>query len=92
MREDALSPTGEVTHDWCPMCEPQVDPLKELVVVLWCPSHQRASTGLDDAALREKFSPNSMAISDEETDAATQRAWADFLHQNAKGQWGRSRP
>ena len=73
------------------MCEPNVDPLKELVVVLWCPSHQRASTGLDDAALREKFSPKSMPICDEETDAATQRAWAEFLHQNAKGQRGRSR-
>lgn len=48
--------------------------------------------GLDDAALREKFSPKSMPISDEETDAATQRAWADFLHQNAKGQRGRSQP
>ncbi len=89
MREDALPSTGEVTHDWCPLCEPGVDPLTELVVVRWCPSHQTALGGTDDIVLRDKLARKSMPTCDEETDAATQRAWAEFLHQNAKGQQGR---
>jgi hypothetical protein len=71
--------TGDVTHNWCPLCEPDVDPLKELVVIRWCHSHRKALTGADDAILRDKLAPESMPICDEKTDPATQRAWAEFL-------------
>ena len=45
MPDDALPPTGEVTRDSCPEYEPLADPVKELVVVRWCPSHQNAAIG-----------------------------------------------
>ena len=92
MREDALPPTGEVTRDWCPKCEPKVDPLTTLVVVRWCAFHWKDPTGPDDAALKDELSTVSLRTCDDETDAATQRAWADFLRRKNKRRRGGARP
>ncbi len=84
MPEDTLPPTGEVTRDWCPKCEPEVDPLTTLVVVRWCAVHWEDPTGPDDAALQEQLAATPMRTCDVETDAATQRAWAEFFHRKKK--------
>ena len=82
--EDAVPPTGEVTRDWCPKCEPKVNPLTALVVVRWCALHWKDPTGPDDAALQEQLTYISMRTCDADTDAATQRAWAEFLRRKSK--------
>ena len=91
MPEDLLPPTSEVTRDWCPECEADVDPLTALVVVRWCAFHGKDPTGPDDAVVEEQLAALSVRTCDTETNAATQRAWAEFLHRKSKRRRGRSR-
>lgn len=84
MAEDALPLTGEVTRDWCPECEPGVDPLTALVVVQWCAFHRKDLTGPDDCTLQGELAAISMRTCDVETDPATQRAWGEFLRRTKR--------
>lgn len=45
---DDLAETPVVTRDWCPGCEPDVDPLRALVRESWCGHHIPSQRGVDD--------------------------------------------
>lgn len=57
-----LPDSPRVTRDWCPGCEPAVDPCRELVELLYCAKHKPLPLGAADdqvrASLRE-FHPGS---------------------------------
>jgi hypothetical protein len=46
---DWLPETGVVTRGYCPGCEPDVDPVKELVHESRCEQHQPVIGGSEDA-------------------------------------------
>ncbi len=92
MPEDAPPPTGEVTRDWCPKCEAEMDPLTARVVDTWCAVYCEDPAGPDDAAVQERLTDVSMRTCNGERHAVTQRAWWAFLHRKNKRRGGRSPP
>ena len=63
-----------VTRAWCPGCDPDIDPTRELVYTRWCDLHQPGVGGAEDARVtaREGFALHAPS----EGDAATCRAFA----------------
>ena len=82
MNPDSQQPdTPRVPRDWCPECQPEVDPLKECVVIAYCIWHPVDLKGLDDPLYKGRFGASSINLGDRETDPDTQRAWAKFLRE-----------
>ncbi len=48
---EPVAETKAVTRDWCPLCEPEVDPLRELVIEARCGEHRPGTSGPDDSKL-----------------------------------------
>ena len=46
---DYLPDTPSVARAYCPGCEPDADPSREILDVRWCESHCPARDGADDA-------------------------------------------
>src|SRR5687768_10256819 len=46
---DYIPDTPAIGRMYCPGCEPEVDPMREILDVRWCESHAPKGTGLDDA-------------------------------------------
>lgn len=51
MTDDALADTPDLSRPYCPTCEPDADPLREILRVRWCWDHPQVVTGADDAAV-----------------------------------------
>ena len=72
--------TPIVARDWCPGCEPKLDPRKEVVVVQRCLWHPADYSGQDDADFIKRFGPaREFQVNPPDTDPETQRAWAAWL-------------
>ena len=50
-----LEKTRPVARDWCPQCEPGVDPVRECVVPYFCADHRSDPTGADDARVSRAY-------------------------------------
>jgi hypothetical protein len=48
---DYLTDTPRVGRDYCPSCEPNADPAREILDVRWCESHTPNRDGVDDEAV-----------------------------------------
>ena len=48
---DFLAETPDVSRPWCPGCEPERDPLKEVLVERRCRMHASEPQGLDDGGV-----------------------------------------
>src|SRR2546428_6337551 len=46
-----LLETLSVARLYCPGCEPNVDPVKEILDVRWCTAHRPKADGVDDAKI-----------------------------------------
>jgi len=71
-----VSQRGEL-RDWCPGCEPDVDPLRELVFENHCWRHKPSERGSADKQVERIMGTDTLdrvSVVPE-----TQRAWADFL-------------
>ena len=68
--------TPSVARMYCPGCEPEVDPISEIVDVRWCESHAPPSAGFDDAAVgaADHFSGTAEAGGEDN------RLWCEILH------------
>ena len=40
--------TGNLARWYCPTCEPQADPVAEVLQVQWCDTHRPVTVGVDD--------------------------------------------
>lgn len=67
--------TPIVTRGWCPGCQPDVDPLRELVIEQWCATHHAPTSGLDDARSAGPCVLSGVT----EIDPETNRQWAQLL-------------
>lgn len=76
--------TVSLASTYCPSCDPNRDPLREILTVHWCDEHRPPSDGADDR--RTTLGRRGLsAMSDAEAD--TNRLWCDLLHRtlNSKG-------
>lgn len=71
-----LLETLSVARLYCPGCEPNVDPVKEILDVRWCVAHRPGADGVDDA----KISTNAHLYGSVEAGGAPNRAMCNFLH------------
>ncbi len=65
-----------MARPWCPGCEPNADPSREILDLRWCEPHAPTRDGLDDAAV------TSDAYLSESSEAGGDgnRRWCDLLH------------
>ena len=71
------SPT--IAFAYCPACDPERDPIRELLTV-HCLAHEPKSDGVDDASARVG---TDFLVSTGEIDAETNRRWCQLLHRPA---------
>lgn len=60
---------------YCPGCEPDRDPIEEILDIRWCRSHIPTAKGLDDDSL----SPTSVLSVNEEAGGKDNRRWCELF-------------
>jgi hypothetical protein len=71
-----LLETLSVARLYCPGCEPDADPVKEILDVRWCAAHCPKADGAED----EKIAANAYLCGSAEAGGAPNRAMCNFLH------------
>jgi hypothetical protein len=76
---------------YCPGCDTERDPLREILTVHWCDAHRPRSDGLDD---RRTTLGRSELCAFPDAEADTNRLWCELLHRtlNRSKPARRSRP
>jgi hypothetical protein len=62
---------------YCPGCQPQADPVRELLVLRWCEAHAPTLDGPDDTAVRSTGEPGGR----DEAAGCDNRRWCDLFHE-----------
>jgi len=73
---DSLPDTPNVARVYCPGCEPDADPDKEILDVFWCHRHQPMRGGEDDAAVTS----TAYLSGTSEAGGEENRSFCDWLH------------
>lgn len=55
MPMDDLAPTPMLGRSWCPDCEPERDPTREILETRWCGRHALRLGGADDEGVRVRL-------------------------------------
>jgi hypothetical protein len=77
---DFLPDTPAVARPYCPDCEPDADPSREILDVRWCAAHTPAWSGAEDSAVRaEAFLSGSTEAGGDDN-----RRWCQLLHRPAR--------
>lgn len=63
-----------MTRPYCPDCEPEADPTKDMLILFWCHRHQPSNDGEADAAVRFEGTTNN------EAGGESNAAWCAFIH------------
>lgn len=69
--------TSFLSSLYCPGCDEERDPSREILTVHWCDAHRPCSDGLDDR--RATLAPSALTASPE-GEAETNRLWCELLH------------
>jgi hypothetical protein len=67
-----------VARSYCPGCEPDADPIGQILVVRWCEVHQPGREGADDAAVSLDTS-GALTI---EAGGTDNQRWCALLHRD----------
>jgi hypothetical protein len=79
-----VTETANLASSYCPRCDPERDPSREILTVRWCHEHQPTCEGADD----ERANVGRVALgSAGEANADTNRPWCELVHRA-----GRSKP
>jgi|GEM_PF-1884451 len=74
---DYIEPQGKVTtRPYCPSCEPDTDPTRELVELRWCPPHAPSWDGKDDLLVPARALPAGSG----ECGGEDNRRWCELVH------------
>ena len=77
-----LGDMPNLTSLYCPGCDPERDPIREVLTVRWCDEHQPKYEGVDD----EKATIDTgILVSAGEAEAETNRPWCELLHRILRG-------
>src|SRR5262249_40234148 len=71
-----VAETPCVARAYCPGCEPDADPIGQVLVVRWCMAHEPARDGADDAVA--SLSPNGTVTI--EAGGTDNQHWCALLH------------
>jgi hypothetical protein len=73
---DYIRDTVVLGRIYCPGCEPEADPIDEILDVRWCEEHAPRGTGLDDAMAGARLSVSGTS----EAGGEGNRRWCDAIH------------
>jgi hypothetical protein len=73
---DFIPDTPTVARGYCPGCEPEADPSREILDVRWCESHTPMHEGLDDAVV----STAAYLSGSVEAGGDDNRRWCELFH------------
>ena len=77
---DFIEPRSSVVvRPYCPGCEPETDPMRELLELRWCPSHAPAWDGTDDILV----AATSRAGGSAEAGGEDNRRWCELIHRES---------
>ncbi len=65
-----------VARSYCPACEPEADPSREILDVHWCVAHAPAWSGADD----DLVTVGSLPSGSSEAGGEDNRRWCEILH------------
>jgi hypothetical protein len=65
-----------VARPYCPSCEPDADPSREILDVHWCVAHAPAWSGADDGLV----TTSTMLSGSSEAGGEDNRRWCEILH------------
>lgn len=71
-----LNKSGDQTRQYCPGCEPDTNPLTELVNVCYCGTHCPAESGVED---QHPAIPETQAVP-QDAGGETNRLFCNFFH------------
>lgn len=77
---DFLADTPAVARPYCPDCEPDADPCREILDVRWCAAHTPAWNGAEDEAVRA----DAFLSGSTEAGGDDNRRWCQLLHRPAR--------
>src|SRR5213594_3055651 len=78
---DRPSASPPVPRSYCPGCEPNADPSREILDVCWCDTHVPARDGLDDAVVAS----HGYLAGGDEAGGESNRRWCELLHRGVRG-------
>lgn len=73
---DFLSETPSLARAYCPSCEPNADPCREILDVRWCEAHLPVRDGADDGAVTSDAFLSGSA----EAGGEANRRWCELIH------------
>lgn len=74
---DFIEPRSSVVvRPYCPNCEPDTDPTRDLVELRWCPAHAPAWSGSDDLLVTANALPGGSG----EAGGEDNRRWCELIH------------
>jgi hypothetical protein len=65
---------------YCPGCQPQADPIREILVQHWCEAHAPTLNGADDTAVGSTGEPGGR----DESAGCDNRRWCELFHGRAQ--------
>jgi hypothetical protein len=71
-----ISETPSVARPYCPGCEPDADPSREILDTRWCLSHAPSSRGADDGAV----GADAILSGTAEAGGDDNRRWCQLVH------------
>ena len=72
-----LTDTPNLASSYCPRCDPQRDPIREILMVCWCDEHRPPCEGADD----DRATVGSGALNSAgEANADANRPWCELVH------------
>ncbi len=78
----SLPDTGDLSRKWCPKCEPDADPSREILSVQYCAMHTIDRRGVDDDVITESNISSQSGTSDSE--GYTNKLMSDLLKKGKK--------
>jgi hypothetical protein len=76
---DYIPHTPAMARFYCPGCEPDADPIGEILDVRWCESHSPLREGLDDALVGAEAS----VAGGSEAGGEDNRRWCEIFHRRS---------
>lgn len=75
---EILPDTPALARFYCPGCEPDADPYREILDVYWCEEHTPQRDGLDDGEVPTGVMPSGSA----EAGGFDNERWCKIVHRN----------
>jgi hypothetical protein len=79
-----LADSPVVSRPYCPGCEPDADPMRELLDVRWCDEHVPVRAGSDD----ERVDSEAFLSGTAEAGGEMNRRWCELFHRPPGGTAG----